>query len=114
VVASLRALGVDKLKASLTTLGVVIGSAAIVLVVTIASTGKGYMISQIEGVGANLAYATLDRDGIFSVPEDELTPDDLVALRQSVTAVSAAAGTYDVGIDLQLRGRMIHPRLVGV
>jgi len=111
---ALRALGVDKLKASLTTLGVVIGSAAIVLVVTIASTGKGYMISQIEGVGANLAYATLDRDGIFSAPEDELTPDDLVALRQSVTAVSAAAGTYDVGIDLQLRGRMLHPRLVGV
>jgi|SRR3984893_4075706 len=62
----------DKLKASLTMWGVVIGSAAIVLVVTIASTGKVYMISQIEGIGANLAYATLDRSGVSSVPEDEL------------------------------------------
>ena len=49
------ALAVDKVKASLTMLGVVIGSAAIVLVVIIASTGKVYLISQIEGIGSNLA-----------------------------------------------------------
>ena len=50
-------------------LGVVIGSAAIVLVVTITSTGKVYMISQVEGIGANLAYATLDRSGASSALE---------------------------------------------
>src|ERR1700724_1906489 len=81
------ALAGDKLKASLTMLGVVIGSAAIVLVVTIASTGKVYMISQIEGIGANLAYATLDRNGVSSILDDELTPDDLVAVRQTLPAV---------------------------
>src|SRR5580704_6273312 len=79
-----RALAGDKLKASLTMLGVVIGSAAIVLVVTIASTSKVYMIAQIEGIGANLAYATLDRNGISSVLDDELTPNDLVAVRQTL------------------------------
>jgi putative ABC transport system permease protein len=61
------ALAGDKLKASLTMLGVVIGSAAIVLVVTISSTGKAYMIAQIEGIGADLAYATLDRNGASAV-----------------------------------------------
>ena len=104
----------DKLKASLTTLGVVIGSAAIVLVVTIASTGKVYMISQIEGIGANLAYATLDRNGVSSVLDDELTLDDLVALRRTLPVVSAVAGTYDIPVDFQLRGKPFHPRLVGV
>lgn len=108
------ALAGDKLKASLTMLGVVIGSAAIVLVVTIASTGKVYMISQIEGIGANLAYATLDRSGVSTVLDDELTPDDLVAVRRTLPVVSAVAGTYDVPVDLQLRGRAFHPRLVGV
>src|SRR5712692_8471541 len=83
---ALRALAGDKVKASLTMLGVVIGSAAIVLVVTIASTGKVYMISQIEGIGANLAYATLDRNGASSVRDDELTPYDLVAVRQVLPA----------------------------
>jgi putative ABC transport system permease protein len=108
------ALAGDKLKASLTMLGVVIGSAAIVLVVTIASTGKVYMISQIEGIGANLAYATLDRNGVSSILDDELTPDDLVAVRQTLPAVSAVAGTYDIHVDFQLRGISVHPRLVGV
>src|SRR5579859_6992822 len=91
------ALAGDKLKASLTMLGVVIGSAAIVLVVTIASTGKVYIISQIEGI-ANLAYATLARNGASSVLEDELTPDDLMAARQTLPAVSALAGTYDIPV----------------
>jgi hypothetical protein len=49
----LRALAGARVKASLTMLGVVVRSASIVLVVTIASTGKIYVISQIEGIGAN-------------------------------------------------------------
>jgi putative ABC transport system permease protein len=108
------ALAVDKVKASLTMLGVVIGSAAMVLVVTIASTGKAYMISQIEGIGSNLAYASLDRAGTTTVPEDELTPGDLSAASQVLPSVRAVAGTYDLPVDLQLRGKAFHPRLVGV
>jgi putative ABC transport system permease protein len=109
------ALAGDKLKASLTMLGVVIGSAAIVLVVTISSAGKVYMIAQIEGIGADLAYATLDRNGVAAVLDDELTPEDLAAVRQNLLpAVSAVAGTYDIPVSFQLRGREVHPRLVGV
>ena len=51
---ALDALGVDKVKAFLTMLGVMISSAAIVLVITIASSGKAYVEGQIEGIGANL------------------------------------------------------------
>ena len=108
------ALAVDKVKASLTMLGVVIGSAALVLVVTIASTGKAYMISQIEGIGSNLAYASLDRTGTTTVPEDELTLGDLSAARQTLLGVRAVAGTYDLPVDVQLRSKAFHPRLVGV
>ncbi len=108
------ALAGDKLKASLTMLGVVIGSAAIVLVVTISSTGKAYMIAQIEGIGADLAYATLDRNGVSATLDDELTPEDLVAVRQNLPAVSAVAGTYDIPVSVQLHGKEVHPRLVGV
>src|ERR1700731_5104430 len=102
---ALWALAGDKVKASLTMLGVVIGSAAIVLVVTIASTGKVYMIAQIEGIGADLAYATLDRNGVSATLDDELTPEDLAAVRQNLLpAVSAVAGTYDIPVSFQLRG----------
>ena len=55
-----EALWSNKLRAFLTTLGVVIGSACIVLVVTVAVAGRSYVISQIEGVGSNLVYANYE------------------------------------------------------
>jgi putative ABC transport system permease protein len=111
---ALAALGVDKVKAFLTMLGVMIGSASIVLVVTIASTGKAYVVAQIEGIGANLAYAMLDRNGVPTVPDDELSQDDLAAVRQSLSMVTAAAGTYDIPFDFRLGGKLVRARLVGV
>jgi putative ABC transport system permease protein len=108
------ALGVDKVKAFLTMLGVMIGSASIVLVITIASTGKAYVVGQIEGIGANLAYAALDRNGVPTVPGDELSSADLIAVRQSLSMVTAAAGTYDIPFDFKLRGKVVRARLVGV
>jgi putative ABC transport system permease protein len=111
---ALDALGVDKVKAFLTMLGVMIGSAAIVLVITIASTGKAYVVGQIEGIGANLAYAALDRNGVPAIPDDELSAGDLLAVRHSLSMVTAAAGTYDNPFDFRLRGKVVRARLVGV
>jgi len=110
---ALRSIAAEKLRASLTTLAVVIGSAAIVLVVTISSTGEFYIVSLVEGIGANLAYATLSR-GSSTVLEDELTPDDLTAVRQSISALRAVAGTYDVQVDLRIGGKPRLAHLVGV
>ncbi len=106
------ALSHDKLKAFLTMFGVMTGSAAIVLVVTIASVGKAYIVAQIEGIGANLAYATLDRTGRF-LPEDELSREDLDAARH-LPGVTAAAGTYDMPTVFVAAGKVVHARLVAV
>ena len=53
------ALRSNKLRAALTSLGVIIGSASIVLVVTVALTSTKFVISQIEGVGSNLVWADM-------------------------------------------------------
>src|SRR5579871_6016309 len=95
---AVTAIKADKLKAFLTTLSVLIGSASLVLVVTIAGTGKRYIISRIEGIGANLAYVTLNRDGNPVSLQDELTLSDLDAIRNNVPMISAVAGTYDAPI----------------
>jgi putative ABC transport system permease protein len=110
---AVRSIAAEKMKALLTTLAVVIGSAAIVLVVTIGSTGESYIVSLIEGVGANLAYATLDR-GASTVLEDELTPNDLAAVRQTISSVRAVAGTYDASVNLRTGDKLLLARLVGV
>jgi putative ABC transport system permease protein len=48
---AIDALRANKVRAMLTSLGVIIGSASIVLVVTVALTSKRFVISQIESVG---------------------------------------------------------------
>jgi ABC-type antimicrobial peptide transport system permease subunit len=53
----------DRLKGFLTMFGVMIGSAAIVLVITIASVGRSYVVSQIEGIGTNLRGRRTFRKG---------------------------------------------------
>lgn len=110
---ALAALKADKTKAFLTTLSVLIGSASLVLVLTIAGTGKKYIVSRIEGIGANLAYATVNRNGSTVIQQDELTLGDLDAIRNSLPMVTAAAGTYDAPVDFQISGRPRHARLVG-
>ena len=49
---AIDALRANKVRAILTSLGVIIGSACIVLVVTIALTSQKYVISQIEAITA--------------------------------------------------------------
>jgi putative ABC transport system permease protein len=108
------ALSVDKVKASLTMLGVTIGTISIVLVVTIFSTGRVYIMNQIQGIGSNLAYAELERGGAVTIPEDELAPADLIAIREQLPVVTAAAGTFDTPVDLQVASRSVRAALVGV
>jgi len=107
------ALSTDKLKAALTMLGVMIGSAAIVLVVTIGIVGKTYVMTMIEGIGTNLVYATLDRSG-RTTAQDEITIDDLDAIRTQLPYVSAAAGVLDRPAYVYAHGRSLRVTLVGV
>src|SRR5580693_1719540 len=91
---ALEALWANKIRAFLTTLGVVIGSACIVLVVTVALSGRRYVIAQIEGVGSNLVYARLELDpNRPAMLQDELSLGDMDAAKTSIPGVVMVAGT---------------------
>src|SRR5579864_433949 len=83
---ALQALRASKVRAVLTMLGVIIGSACIVLVVTISLAGRRYIISEIEGVGSNLVLAEMINPGTSQnvVLSDQITPGDLQAVEQEV------------------------------
>jgi putative ABC transport system permease protein len=99
---SLRA---NKVKAFLTMLGVVIGSACIVLVVTISLVGRQYIVAQIQGVGSNLIYAQLIRNGAQSTTlSDELTLGDLAAARNEISDAQYVAGTHDLQMAVVAQG----------
>ena len=113
---ALQALQANKMRAALTMLGVIIGSASIVLVVTVSLAGKRYIISAIEAVGSNLVQAELINPGTSEnlVLEDQITPADLQAIARDIPQVQEAAGTTDLRMNVVVAGQ-VHPiSLVGV
>jgi putative ABC transport system permease protein len=107
------ALRTNKMRAILTMLGVVIGSACIVLVVTVALAGKQYIIGQIEGVGANLIYEETIGSGA-RVVADEISMSDLEAVRRGIPQVAGVAGTHDLQMTVVVNGQEHPINLVGV
>ncbi len=77
----------------LTSLGMVIGTASLILVVTIGLTGKQYLLQQIQNVGSNMMVAEFqggDVSGNESA-SDLLTVADLNAVRKQVPGLSASS-----------------------
>ncbi len=100
-------LNANRLRAGLTMLGMVIGTASIILVVTIALTGKDYIMRQIQGVGSNLIYVYYETGGTLSAEKslsDEVSLADLEAV-QGLPGVAAAAGIVVNHDRLILDGR---------
>ena len=112
---ALQALSANKLRAALTMLGVIIGSACIVLVVTVALAGKRYIVQQIEGVGSNLIYAQLMHASTARVTlSDEISMGDLEAVKQQVPEVMEVAGTHDISMSVVVGGIARPVKVVGV
>jgi putative ABC transport system permease protein len=109
------ALRANKVRATLTMLGVIIGSACIVLVVTVSLTGKKYIGSQIEAVGSNIVYANLTQSSSSQNVSlaDQISPSDLAAVSQ-VPGVLRSAGTNDIPMTISAKERIWPVALVGV
>ena len=85
----------------LTMLGMAIGTASVVAVVSIGLLGRDYVVSLIEGVGSNLVFAY----GVGGmVNPEELTFDDVDAFRQRVAGVDAMAPVLNGNELLPIRG----------
>jgi len=84
----------NKARFLLTALGMVIGTASLILVVTIGMTGKQYILGQIQAIGANMVYAYYEGGGsgaVSTVPQDFLTVADMNAVREQVPGIKAAS-----------------------
>ncbi len=84
---------VSKVRFILTSLGMVIGTASLILVVTIGLTGKQYLLQQIQNIGSNMMAAEYTGGGIFGrdAASDFLTLEDLNAVRKQVPGISNAS-----------------------
>jgi putative ABC transport system permease protein len=60
VLFGIQALRANPIRSLLTALGMVIGTASVILVVTISLTSQEYIINQIEAVGSNMIFASFE------------------------------------------------------
>ncbi len=83
----------NKVRFALTALGMVIGTASLILVVTIGMTGKQYVLNQIQAIGTNQIEAEYQTSSqrVTNVTPDPLTIDDLRAALQEVPGIIAAS-----------------------
>jgi putative ABC transport system permease protein len=105
----------NKLRAGLTMLGMTIGTASIILVVTIALTSREYILQQIQGVGSNLIYLYYEAGNTVSSTKsrsDELNLSDLKAVQETpgIAAATAIVVQHD---RLAMRGQEREITVIG-
>lgn len=102
----------NKVRFSLTVLGMVIGTASLILVVTIALTGKQYVLNQIQSIGANMIDAEYSGDSNGGTP-DQLTMQDMYAVQEQVPGVVAASPVVPLDFSME-SGKVRQLRVLAV
>ena len=99
---SLQSLRQNPVRSFLTGLGMVIGTASVILVVTISLTSQDYILEQIEGVGSNMIFAAYEvglQQSSAEVNADFIKSGDVQALRDQlgrrIVAVAGITSNYD-------------------
>jgi len=115
VAVAVDALRANKVRAVLTSIGVIIGSASIVLVVTVALTSQKFVISQIEAMGSNLVWVEMIKTPEKAQPLSyEINTDDLAAAKAQISDAQVVAGFNDLPMAVVVNGRTRPVRLIGV
>ncbi len=113
---SLQALSANKVRTFLTALGLVIGNASVILVVTISLTSRDYILEQIRGIGSNIIWAYYDAGNRNSaaVDADFIKTGDLEAVRSQLgSRVIAATGVMKDFDRILIGGRQREVAVIG-
>jgi len=98
----------------LTALGMVIGTASLILVVTIGLTGKQYILREINAIGANMITADYDGGSIYgsASSNDYMTLDDMRAIRAQVPGIVAASPMIQLHDQVPVPGGKVRDEMV--
>ncbi len=114
---SLEALKANRLRTFLTALGLIIGNASVILVVTISLASRNLILDQIRGIGSNLVNASSDAGGENSaqVQGDYIKLADVQALRDTLgSRIVAATAIITTHYDIVVNGKVRQVVLDGV
>ncbi len=103
---SIQALAANPVRSLLTGLGMVIGTASVILVVTISLTSRDYILEQVEGVGSNIIFGYYASSGPSTAiaDADYVKLGDIDAMRQQLAGDIVAATGVMTNFDRMLIG----------
>ena len=114
-------LAIDSFRASkyrflLTMLGMVIGSASIILVVTLGLTGKQYALDLLSSIGPNMIEMQFNGGSVVG-PDNTATPDymtreDETAVKQQVPAIVASSPMLEAHYSVSMGGGLTNEAMI--
>ena len=114
---SLQALRANRLRTFLTALGLIIGNASVILVVTISLASRNLILDQIRGIGSNLVYASYSAGGqnTAQVQADFIKLADVQAMRDELgDEIVAASSVMQISDRIVVNGKIREVNIDGV
>lgn len=110
---SLKAIFANKMRAALTSLGIVIGVSAVITMLAVGSGAQKSVSDSVSRFGTNILFLRQpwDLDDSISSPKD-VTMDDVLAIRE-VPGVAAAAPYISTGFDVKYRNTSVSLDVLG-
>ena len=113
---SLEALTANKVRTALTALGLLIGNASVILVVTISITSRDLILDKIRGIGSNLVFAQYDGGPLDATRYDAdfIKLGDVDAVRRVLGSRIIAATPVLASSDrMKIEGKERDVRIIG-
>jgi len=113
---SVEALKANPVRSLLTGLGMVIGTASVILVVTISLTSRDYILQQVEGIGSNIIFAYFVSSGPANpaADADYIKMGDVEAIRQNLSSdIVAATGVMSNFDQILIGGKLQDVKING-
>jgi putative ABC transport system permease protein len=112
---SAQALRANPVRSLLTGLGMVIGTASVILVVTISLTSRDYILEQVQGIGSNIIFAYYANAGGSTVADaDYVKMGDVHAIRQELPGdIIAATGVMSNLDHVLISGKEQDVKVIG-
>jgi putative ABC transport system permease protein len=113
---SVQALRANPVRSLLTGLGMVIGTASVILVVTISLTSRDYILEQVQGIGSNIIFAYYVSAGpaTATADADYIKMADVEALRRDLGSdIVAATGVMSNFDQVLIGGKVQDVKVLG-
>ena len=116
--AALKALRANKLRSALTTLGIIIGVAAVIIVVSLVQGLEQSVLKQIERAGSQTLFVRpvmpmdLPYEEYVKIRNRDLTLDDMRMLQRAVPMVKQVTPLFFMATELKANGRSTSVNLV--